>query len=266
VVHTLLCSPFVKKTPPAWIVLLSFVAVGACGGSTETEEASEVGAESALVRGSVKEAVGNSCTTAVVRGLSQQLVDEINCMKPGALVRIDRIPNVSLDSVVFPYLQAPAARALETAASHAPISINSALRTLPQQYLLFAWSGPRRCGIRLAAHVGHSNHEQGLAVDVADHSSSAMTNAGFHWLGPSDPVHWDYARGGGADLAGLSTKAFQRLWNRNHPEDKIAEDGNYGGGTEKRLEQSPAAGFPQGATCAAAAPPHDEDEERDGGP
>lgn len=243
------------KTPTALVALLTCVALGACGGSTETEESSDVGGESALVAGSVKEAVGNSCTTGIVRGLATQLVDEINCMKPGALARIDEIPHVTLDPVVFPFLQAPAAHALETAASHGAISINSALRTLPQQYLLYAWYRAGRCGIMKAAHVGQSNHEQGLAVDVGDHSSSAMTNAGFRWLGPGDPMHWDYVRGGGTDLAGLSTKAFQRLWNRNHPEDKIAEDGAYGSGTEKRLEMSPAKGFPQGATCGTAAPP-----------
>ena len=59
-------------------------------------------------------------------------------------------------------------------------------------------------------------------------------------------MHWDFRGGTIVDLAGLSTKAFQRLWNRNHPSDTIAEDGSYGGQTETRLKKSPAAGFAQG--------------------
>jgi MYXO-CTERM domain-containing protein len=51
--------------------------------------------------------------------------------------------------------------------------------------------------------------------------------------------------------------AFQRLWNRNHPEDVIPEDGVYGTETEKRVARSPVGGFARGADgCADAdAPP-----------
>ena len=48
---------------------------------------------------------------------------------------------------------------------------------------------------------------------------------------------------------GLDVKAFQRLWNRNHPEDVISVDGAYGPQTEARMKLSPAAGFPKGAIC-----------------
>ena len=234
------------------VVALASLTFAACGGSAE-ENAGGTAESNLGAAGSVEAAVSTSCSTSAVHGLAQQLVDEIECMSPGALTKIDGIPNVTVDSVVFPYLQAPAAKALRTAATHGAISINSALRTLPQQYLLYRWYQSGRCGIGLAAHVGHSNHEQGLAVDVGDHSSSAMTNAGFHWLGNADPVHWDYRGGGGVDLAGMSTKAFQRLWNRNHPTERIGEDGSYGGETETRLKRTPAAGFAVGAACGAAA-------------
>jgi hypothetical protein len=76
-----------------------------------------------------------------------------------------------------------------------------------------------------------------------------MTQAGFHWLGSADPVHNDYVGGHTTDIAGLSTKAFQILWNQNNPKDRIDEDGDYGPQTEARLKKSPAAGFPQGASC-----------------
>ena len=61
-------------------------------------------------------------------------------------------------------------------------------------------------------------------------------------------MHFDYVAGG-VSLPGLSVEAFQRLWNRNHPEDLIDEDGVYGPQTEARLRMSPAEGFPIGAIC-----------------
>ena len=48
-------------------------------------------------------------------------------------------------------------------------------------------------------------------------------------------------------------KAFQRLWNRNHPGDKIATDGAWGPQTEARMNKAPAGGFAKGAQCDAAA-------------
>jgi MYXO-CTERM domain-containing protein len=171
-------------------------------------------------------------------------------MKPGTMTKIDDIPNVTLGSAVFPYLQTPARNALAAAvaARGVPMSINSALRTLPQQYLLYRWYKTGRCGIGLAASPGTSNHEGAVAVDINDNAGwrTTMQAKGFRWLGASDPVHYDYIAGG-IDLRGISVKAFQRLWNRNHPEDPIAEDGGYGAATETRLAKSPVGGFVQGA-------------------
>ena len=226
----------------------------ACGGSGDGgSPAGDDEAVTSAPAGSVERAVSSSCSTGAVHGLAVQLVQEIECMQPGTLTRIDAIPNVTVSDVVFPYLQESAATALAKAAEGTSITINSALRTIPQQYLLYRWySSGKRCGVRLAARVGKSNHEQGLAVDVQDHPD-ALGKAGFRWFGRTDPVHWDFRGGGGEDLVGMSTKAFQRLWNRNHPEDKVPEDGVYGPGTELRLRKSPAAGFDVGASCQAAA-------------
>jgi len=46
--------------------------------------------------------------------------------------------------------------------------------------------------------------------------------------------------------------AFQKLWNRNNPGDKIGEDGAYGPQTEARLKKSPATGFATGASCTTS--------------
>jgi hypothetical protein len=160
---------------------------------------------------------------------------------------------------VFPYLQAPAADALAAAqrARGATMGINSALRTLPQQFLLYRWYQQKRCGIRLAAPPGKSNHESAVALDIGDYGAwrPAMQAKGFRWLGASDPVHFDYVGEGRVDLGGLSVLAFQKLWNRNHPEDPIAEDSAYGDDTEKRLALAPVGGFAKGADCSANVAP-----------
>jgi hypothetical protein len=170
--------------------------------------------------------------------------------------RIDNVDGLTLGDAVFPYLQSPAADALLTAQKtrNVPIAINSGLRTLPQQFLLYRWYKTGRCGIGLAATPGTSNHESAIAVDVQDNAAwrSALQGKGFRWLGASDPVHYDFTGKGAVDIRGLSVQAFQRLWNRNHPEDKIGEDGDYGDDTEKRLARAPAGGFTIGAKCDEA--------------
>lgn len=233
----------------AWIVLGPLF-LTACSGTGEDFESTS---EALSPNDPVSTAVANSCTTTSVKGLSEQIVDEMNCMKPGSFDRIDNIPKASLGSAVFPFLQTPAKKALASAiaARGTTMSINSAFRTVAQQYLLYAWYQQNRCGIGLAATPGNSNHEQGLAVDIEDNGgwNSYMTNKGFKWLGSSDPVHFDYVGGGAVSQHGFDVEAFQRLWNRNHPNDLIAVDGDYGPETEKRLVKSPVGGFPTGAIC-----------------
>lgn len=199
----------------------------------------------------VADAVSAGCSTTSVKGLATQLVEEIQCMRPGSMKSIEGASGLALGDAVFPYLQTPAADALvrARAARGSTMRINSALRTLPQQYLLYRWYRTGRCGISLAALPGKSNHETGVAVDIEDAQGwrPSMTGAAFRWLGSSDPVHFDYTGAGAVDLRGISVTAFQRLWNRNHPEDRIDEDGAYGDETEKRLARSPVGGFPRGA-------------------
>ncbi len=194
-----------------------------------------------------------ACATSVVRGLSVQLVEEIQCLRPATFTKIDKLLGFSLGSSVVPYMQTAAAQALARAQKTrgVPMVINSALRTLPQQFLLYGWYQTGRCGIGLAASPGTSNHEGAIAVDVNDTSAwrAAMQNSGFRWLGDNDAVHYDFVGGGNVDLRGLSVRAFQRLWNRNRPNDPIEEDGTYGPSTATRLEQSPIGGFAKGAIC-----------------
>ena len=58
--------------------------------------------------------------------------------------------------------------------------------------------------------------------------------------------HFDFVGSGTDDISSLPILAFQQLWNLNHPEEKIPEDGQYTPETEERLNQSPREGFPKG--------------------
>jgi D-alanyl-D-alanine carboxypeptidase len=201
------------------------------------------------------------CDTSVVKALSVQIIQEIDCLRPATFSKIDKIPNVSLSASVaaLPYIQTPALGPLTAAAKtrNTPMSINSALRSLAQQYLLYSWwkRPGNPCGYQVVAVPGTSNHESGLAVDINDSAGwrTALSNRGFRWLGAGDVPHYDYIDGG-VKLSGLSVKAFQRLWNRNNPQDKIDEDGVYGDNTGARLAKTPIGGFSIGARCDVAVP------------
>lgn len=111
--------------------------------------------------------------------------------------------------------------------------------------MLYSWYKAGRCGISLAAAPGYSNHEAGLAIDVAspDAWQSALTSNGFVRLGPSDPPHYNYNGGGGKDIRTTSVKAFQTLWNRYNPGRRLTVDGTYGPATEGALMDSPVNGW-----------------------
>jgi hypothetical protein len=213
------------------------------------QETSEFGvSESAIT--TVNDYVGSGCTTAVVIGLSNQIAEEAGCENPASFVSFSGAPGITLTSnAVLPFLDKDARDDLEKVAASNSLQVNSALRSIAQQYLLYHWYLQGRCGITAAATVGHSNHEGGRAVDLANYSSriSAMSARGWAHDVPGDVVHFDHTAS--ADNRGQDTKAFQVLWNKNHPTDLIAEDGAYGPQTEARLKASPATGFAIGPSC-----------------
>lgn len=221
----------------------------------EVEEEAVSERDEPVASGTVLQAAQSSCSTGSVKGLSLQIIEEGNCIEPGAFEKLPSRPNlVVAGSHVFAYLEKPARDRLVQALDASPqktMTVNSALRTVAQQYMLHRWSLSGKCGIGLAATPGNSNHETGLALDIQEYSSwkSALSSKGFAWLGSKDPVHFDYVGAGAVDHRGLDVLAFQRLWNRNNPGDKIAEDGDYGPATKARIEKSPAGGFPKGAQC-----------------
>jgi hypothetical protein len=204
----------------------------------------------------VQQAAIESCTTASVDALSRQIIAQARCIKPNAFVPLPSRPNLVIASQVFPYLELEARDRLLKALDAKPkvkMTINSALRTVAQQYLVWRWSATKRCGVPLATPPGESNHEIGIALDIAEAGTwrPALEAQQFKWLGASDRVHFDY-KGGGGGSPGTATDvlAFQKLWNRNHPNDKINEDGRYSPAVEQRLRQAPPGGFELGPSCA----------------
>ena len=195
-----------------------------------------------------------ACSTAHIDGLSRQIVAEARCIDANAFARVPGRRNLESPGNVFLYLDAPARDHLLRVLDAHPdrvMKVHSALRTVAQQYLLSRWATEKRCGIQLATRPGESNHETGLALDISEHAAwrSALESEGFRWLGTIDRVHFDFVGPGATHHDGLDVLAFQRLWNRNHPDDTLSETGRYNRSTEQRLKKSPAAGFPIGARC-----------------
>ena len=200
--------------------------------------------------------VASDCSTEAVLGLSRQISNEVQCLHPDSFVRFEEGGGIVFaGSAVLPYLTPAGKRDLEAAvaARGGQLSINSAFRTVAQQYLLVQWHAQGRCSITAAAPVGESNHETGRALDVGNWSEwvGALGDHGWAHTVPGDEVHFDHLSS--PDLRGYDVLAFQRLWNRNHADDMIDEDGLYGPATEARLVASPADGFTVGA-CGEKAP------------
>lgn len=228
------------------IGLLITVCSSGCGVSDDPQITEE---EDAI---SVATTIDQSCSTASVLGLSKQIAREVACISPfGTLSHFDAGNGVVFASnAVLPYLSASAKADLHRAAHEGGrVFVTSGYRTVAQQYLLYRWYRQGRCGIAIAATPGTSNHEGARAVDLSNWASRIGAMADHHWAHdvPGDAVHFDHLSS--PDIRGRDVRAFQRLWNKNHPHDKIAVDGVFGHATAVRLRHSPAKGFAKGATC-----------------
>jgi hypothetical protein len=211
--------------------------------------------ERAVVRrySTVQQAAAQSCTTESVDGLSRQIIAQARCIEPNAFVPLPSRPNLVVESNVFPYLELRARNQLVKALDSkkgVTMTVNSALRTVAQQYLVWRWSAGKRCGVTLATPPGQSNHEIGSALDIAEAATwrTTLEAHDFKWLGASDRVHFDFTKSPARRRA-TDVLAFQKLWNRNTPKEKIPESGRYDEKTEGALKRSPADGFAIGPSC-----------------
>lgn len=237
------------------------------GGEPSIGAASGALSEPPVVGPTVAEILETSaCSTEVVRGLSEQIIAEESCLRPSAFLRLpERFGKVTVGDVVFPFLAAPANDALVSAVASAkrePMTVNSMLRTIVQQYLLFDWYKRGRCHIKLAAPPGRSNHQSGLSIDIQQPQRwrSKLSRFGFRWMGKRDRWHFDFigrdpkeraeVKRIAEEHAGLDVRAFQRLWNRNHADEQLGESGEFDHKTESALRRAPVSGFGGGTTCS----------------
>lgn len=238
-----------RTAAPRWrtAVLLVGTAIAGCG---VDDDVSYSETSSAI---SVNTAVGGSCSTSSVRGLAAQIAREVDCAWPSSLTKFSSTSKIRFtSSAVLPFMHPSAKRDLTAVAANHPLRVNSGYRTVVQQYLLYRWWRAGRCGIAAAALPGRSNHESGRAIDLANWSTRVSAMRAHRWAHnvPGDPVHFEHLSS--PDNRGKDVRAFQRLWNRNHPNDKIAVDGVYGPQTAARLKRAPAKGFAKGPQCATA--------------
>jgi len=206
----------------------------------EINEAEEAGVKAGF-NGLLRNAPVNS-STEIVNALSQQLIYQLNLIVPNALVSCEDL-NLNLGSAAFPYVQPVAKEGLKKAIQKRGLkmTINSGYRTIAQQMLLYNW---RAFNGNPVARPGTSNHQSGLALDINDRPGWLPSLQGTGWQPlQGDPPHIDFKGGGVKDLRNATIKAFQILWNKNHPNDKIGEDGQWGPNTENALNESPSLGF-----------------------
>jgi hypothetical protein len=206
----------------------------------------------------VRTHANGTCSTAAVKGLSLQIIDEMNLLIPNVLVSFDDLDVSGDDATVNFFMQPKAKEALRRAIRRrgTTLRLNSAYRTIVQQHILFSWQGS--CGISIAAKPGRSNHEDGFAIDTPDWNAwrPALEAEDWEHFGRGDEVHFTYVGGGVRDDIGdIGVKAFQTLWNKHNPTDQIQVDSDYGPETAARLNRSPVNGFVRARILKLITPP-----------
>ena len=189
-----------------------------------------------------------SCSTSGIRPLDLQLIAQLNLVAPNSLVSFHALPGIFCGAGVHPWLQPVAVKALMGAIAGYPkfkLVVNSAYRTIAQQFLIWLWFLKQLCSIPLAAQPGLSNHNSGLALDIENYENWKLRfkQQGWDWLGSKDPPHFDFVGKGSKDLRKPSILAYQTLYNYNSPTTKLLEDGIWGKRTEQALLLTPVAGF-----------------------
>lgn len=187
------------------------------------------------------------CSTEKLAPLARQIAQTL----VGSL-SADEIIDISdhvqiVGGSTLPFLQRQAGEALIAAINEAgkKPQLVHALRTLPQQYMVYYQYLHHLCHIPLAASPGTSPHERAIAVDIQDHDSwrAVLAKHNWVWRGPKDPPHFNYHGPQNADFGILEISAFQKTWNDHNPNDLLKVDGSYGPNTESKLLISPVAGW-----------------------
>ncbi len=207
----------------------------------------------------VKDVIKNSSDTGLLSGLSAQIIKKFKVIAQAKLGITmadfsDLIPLAFSANEpghkVNTLLQKAAKESLQkTIQDHPekdPIFINSAYRTVAQQHFLSElFQAGRGNG---ANKPGTSSHEDGLALDIDNHEEwkdALITNGWIRPYLPKEPWHFTFKAGTNSnELKKIGVEAFQELWNEKNSTDQIKVDGDFGKETRKRMNISPADGFP----------------------
>ena len=111
-------------------ILVGALAAGACVEPAADDATEPLGRASAAQ--TVSQAASSGCSTDGVKGLSLQIIARAACDDPDSFVEVPSLPNVTMGTSVFPYLEKPARDALVDAANAKPgmhLGVNSMLRT-----------------------------------------------------------------------------------------------------------------------------------------
>jgi hypothetical protein len=195
----------------------------------------------------VEELAKTQCSTEGLAPLAGQIAKTLIASLPAADV-IDITDHVTIvGGSTLPYLQRMAGEALIAAIEEAgrKPQLVHALRTLPQQYMVYYQYIHHLCHIPLAASPGTSPHERAIAIDLQDPQSwrAVLAKHNWVWRGSADPPHFNFHGPQDADFGISEIKAFQQTWNDHNPGDLLKVDGSYGPKTESKLLLSPVAGW-----------------------
>ncbi len=199
---------------------------------------------------------GDDTPIELLDGLSDQLAEAIDCVRPGTLSDLPDGNWAPWDPVRPIRVDARGIDDLLGAAESGdrPMVIKWAYRDVAVQHLFYLWT-LESCDF--AAPPGLSNHQNGLSVDVVEpeYWSPLLRARGWEDNLPTDRPHFDYVLAEDVGLARLSLFAFQALHNRNRPADPIPLTGEFDAETERALSDAPLVGYAEGLCDGGAQPP-----------
>ncbi len=238
------------------ILIAGLVCLTACG---ESHDEAPIVLHTSRSTLTIAEVAAVRCDTPpeLVTGLSRQLVEAINCIRPGTLADIPLGGDIRMLREGRPaYVDSRGINALLDAASAGDrqMVVRWSYRDVALQHLFWLQDDFRNCAV--AAPAGLSNHQNGLAVDLNEYQywMPQMQAVGWENNLPNDRVHFDYTGAEDIGLGALSLLAFQHLWNRNHPNNALALTAELDGATYDALSDAPIEGFDLDL-CGAGAPP-----------
>lgn len=205
----------------------------------------------------------------LLQGLSLQLVEDVLCAAPDALVFYEPCQEAGC---LWPRRgHVPVGQPALVAALHDVAHARNDYISVRALYLdlgshtLLRWKKEQCDGTLVAPRLVDSPLLGGLAAEVPFYSTWRVSLLAAHFVHNAERSPSLFEWRGGADAAAAhralhtqSIEAFQRLWNLNHPDDLLTVDGVYGDATASRVLRAPVAGFARSYCSTLPTEPPDE--------